>query len=64
MDARVLRPIEMGDHVCILMGVGESRRDRTAEPLIHHRGRFHGLGRLVAPDRWSPPRSEDLTAFW
>jgi 3-hydroxy-9,10-secoandrosta-1,3,5(10)-triene-9,17-dione monooxygenase reductase component len=64
IDADVVESIGMGDHVCVVLRIVEAGRDLAAEPLIYHRGRFHGLGRLVAPDRWSPRDVEELAVVW
>jgi flavin reductase (DIM6/NTAB) family NADH-FMN oxidoreductase RutF len=63
-DCRVRRVVPVGDHACFVGEVVECGRDAEAPPLVYCRGRFHALGRPVAPARWSSLERDDLIADW
>lgn len=61
---RVRETAPAGDHLLFLGEVEASARDRSAGPLVHHRGRLHRLGGPVAPAPWLEAGREDLAADW
>lgn len=63
-DCRVRQIVPLGDHDLVVGEIAACGRDLAARPLLHHRGRFHGLGPLVAPAEWVLPERGDLVANW
>jgi flavin reductase (DIM6/NTAB) family NADH-FMN oxidoreductase RutF len=63
-DCHVRQVVTMGDHGCFVGEVVGCGRDPEAPPLLYYRGRFHGLGALVAPTPWSNLDRSDLIADW
>jgi flavin reductase (DIM6/NTAB) family NADH-FMN oxidoreductase RutF len=64
LDCASSQVAPMGDHTCFVGRVLAAGREPDAEPLVHYRGRFHELGRVVAPTRWLALDSSDLAAAW
>lgn len=60
----VTQVVLLGDHRCFVGEVMEAERDETAEPLAYYRGRFRGLGSVLAPAAWTTADLADLAAVW
>ncbi len=63
-DCAVVQTIPMGDHRCYVGEVLESDRRDGAMSLAYYRGRFRGLGPVVAPAGWASIDADDLAAVW
>ena len=64
LDCAVGQVVPMGDHGCFVGDVLTMDRRPGAEPLVYYRGRFHRLGRAVAPAPWLVLDEDDLVADW
>jgi 3-hydroxy-9,10-secoandrosta-1,3,5(10)-triene-9,17-dione monooxygenase reductase component len=63
-DCTVVQIVPMGDHRCFVAEVGALERDPARKPLAYYRGRFRGLGPLIAPAAWTEADIGDLAATW